>query len=50
MKILYMGTAAYDSIPAPFCTCRVCRNALKVGGKELRSRTQTLINDDLLIE
>ncbi len=50
MKLLYMGTAAAEGIPAMFCHCPLCVRARVLGGKNIRSRSQTLINDDLLID
>ena len=50
MKIKLLGTAACEGIPAMYCNCGVCMNSRKLGGKNLRARTQTLINDDLLID
>lgn len=50
MKIKYLGTAAAEGIPGMFCNCRVCRNALKVRGKEIKTRSQSLIDDKLLID
>ncbi|HZJ87418.1 MAG TPA: hypothetical protein VFC75_04260, partial [Erysipelothrix sp.] len=50
MKIKLYGTAAAEGIPALFCKCDVCEHAQRVGGKEIRSRSQSLINDDLLID
>lgn len=50
MKIKYLGTAAFEGVPALFCTCRVCRRSMELGGRNLRSRSQALINDDLLID
>ena len=50
MKIKYLGTGAYEGIPALFCDCDICRNAKKLGGKELRTRQQCLINDELLMD
>lgn len=51
MKLHYLGTAAAERVPAIFCQCRVCQYARQYGGKELRSQTQTLIDDgDLLID
>ena len=50
MKIKYLGTAAYEGIPALFCECETCKKSLKLGGKNLRTRSQALINDDLLID
>lgn len=50
MKIKYLGTAAAEAIPALFCTCETCREARKAGGREIRLRSQALINDNLLID
>ncbi len=37
-------------MPSPFCTCHVCTNARRVGGKNLRRRSSIIINDDLLVD
>ncbi len=50
MKIQIMGTAAYERVPAMFCTCAACEYARKNGGKAIRTQAQTLINDDLLVD
>ena len=50
MKLLCLGTAAAEGMPATFCNCKVCAQARKLGGKNFRARTQMLINDDLLID
>lgn len=50
MKVKILGTAACEGVPAMYCNCEVCVNARKLGGKNLRARTQTLINNDLLID
>lgn len=50
MKIEYLGTAAYEGVPSLFCNCRVCRRAKELGGRNLRSRSQALINDELLMD
>lgn len=50
MKIRYLGTAAYEGIPSLFCQCDLCKKARKLKGRNLRSRSQALINDDLLID
>lgn len=50
MKIQIMGTAAYERVPAMFCTCGACEYARRVGGKAVRTQAQTLINDDLLVD
>lgn len=49
MKIHYLGTAAAERIPALFCNCEVCNHARKFGGKNLRTQTQTLIDDGQLM-
>ena len=51
MKIHYLGTAAAERVPGIFCNCRICRYAREHGGKDLRTQTQTLIDDgELLID
>ena len=50
MKLKYLGTAAAEGIPGMFCNCRVCRNALKIRGKEIKTRSQALLDDKLLID
>ena len=50
MKITFLGTAAAEGFPAVFCNCEYCRTAKKLKGKNIRTRSQALINDDLLID
>ena len=50
MKITYLGTAAFEGVPALFCSCDVCEEARRLGGKNIRTRSQAVINDDLLID
>lgn len=50
MKILYLGTGASEGIPAMFCACDTCKRALKLGGRNIMTRSQMLINDNLLID
>ena len=50
MKIKFYGTGAGGGIPEIFCYCRVCEYARKHGGKEIRSRSQAVIDDCLGIE
>ena len=50
MEILYMGTAADERIPAMFCHCELCQKSLRLGGKNIRTRAQALIDDTLLID
>ena len=50
VKIKYLGTAAAEGFPALFCNCEFCRLARSLKGKNIRTRSQTIINDDLLID
>ncbi|MBE6592164.1 MAG: hypothetical protein E7646_09005 [Ruminococcaceae bacterium] len=50
MKLTYLGTAAAEGFPAVFCNCQYCQEARKLGGKNIRTRSQAIINDDLLID
>lgn len=50
MKLTYFGTAAAEGFPALFCNCAHCQEARRLGGKNIRSRSQALVNDDLLID
>lgn len=50
MKLKYLGTAASEGVPALFCNCKYCKKARKLGGKNIRTRSQTMINDDLLVD
>ena len=50
MKIQYWGTAAAEGVPGIFCDCEVCRLAREHKGRKIRTRSQLLINDDLLVD
>lgn len=50
MKIRILGSGGGEGFPAPFCSCEHCETARKMGGKSLRSLSQSIINDDLLID
>ncbi|MBO5904466.1 MAG: hypothetical protein J6Q64_03720 [Clostridia bacterium] len=50
MKITFLGTAAAEAMPATFCNCKYCTEARRLGGKNIRTRSQTLIDDSLLID
>ena len=45
----FLGTGAGEGTPDPFCKCRVCENARRVGGKEIRSRS-CFLADDVLVD
>lgn len=50
MKIQYLGTAAAEGIPAVFCDCDNCKKTRQLGGKNIRTRSQALIDEKLLID
>lgn len=50
MKITYLGTGAAEGVPAAFCHCAVCEEVRRRGGKELRTRSQVLIDDTFCID
>ncbi|MBQ5791771.1 MAG: hypothetical protein IIW19_03595, partial [Clostridia bacterium] len=50
MKLTYLGTAAAEGVPALFCDCPTCRYSRKHGGRNVRTRSQALIDDALLID
>lgn len=50
MKLQYLGTAAAEAIPAPFCQCSVCSNARVQGGRNIRTRSQALVDDCILLD
>ncbi|MEY8334464.1 MBL fold metallo-hydrolase [Lachnospiraceae bacterium 47-T17] len=50
MEIQYLGTAAAEGLPALFCGCDICNRARKAGGKEVRTRTQSIVDGRLLID
>lgn len=50
MKLKYLGTAAYEGFPGLFCECEACKQAEREGGKNIRTRTSMLINEDTLMD
>ncbi len=50
MEIQYLGTAAAEGLPALFCDCETCRKARVAGGKEVRTRTQAVVDRRVLID
>lgn len=50
MKLQFLGTAAAEGIPAIFCTCENCRKSWQAGGRNFRTRSQALVNDELLLD
>lgn len=50
MKIKFLGTAASEGIPNPFCRCDYCQKARASAGKDRRTHSSVLIDDALLID
>lgn len=50
MKFQYLGTAALEGIPASFCNCEVCKKERSAGGRHIRTRSQALVDDRILID
>ena len=50
MKIKFLGTAASEGFPGLFCNCDYCNKARELKGKNIRTRHQSIINDDLVID
>ena len=50
MKLKYLGTAAAEGFPAVFCACETCQKTWKLGGKNMRTRSQALVGQDMLID
>lgn len=50
MELQYLGTAAAEGFPGIFCDCDTCRKARKAGGKNIRTRSQAIIDKSLLID
>ncbi len=50
MKITFLGTAAAQGIPTPYCDCQTCMYARKFRGKNMRKRSSQMINEDLLVD
>ena len=50
MKVKVLGTAACEGVPAMFCNCENCVKVRELKGKNLRARTQTLIESDMLVD
>ena len=50
MKLKYLGTAAAEGVPAIFCECETCKYARENGGKDIRTRSQAIVDNTLLID
>lgn len=50
MKITYYGTGAAEGWPALFCRCESCEKARALGGRNIRTRSQALIDEGVLLD
>lgn len=50
MKLKYLGTGAAEGIPGLFCQCENCKKAVTLGGRNIRTRSQALVDDTLLLD
>ena len=50
MIIRYLGTGAAEGCPGVFCRCPACETARKLGGHNLRTRSQALVDDSILVD
>jgi len=50
VKVHFLGTAAFEGIPSLFCRCELCLKAKELGGKNLRTRTSVIVDEELKID
>ena len=50
MKLQYLGTAAAEGWPCVWCNCEFCQKARKLGGRNIRTRSQAIVDDELLLD
>jgi Metal-dependent hydrolases of the beta-lactamase superfamily I len=50
MKIQYLGTAAAEGWPAVFCSCPRCKRAKELGGKDIRTRSQAVLDEKIVFD
>jgi len=50
MQVKILGTGAAEGIPAVFCQCPICRHAHDAGGQNIRTRSGTLVDNDIMID
>jgi len=50
MRLTFLGTAAAQGYPDPFCACANCERARSLGGPSIRRRAAAIVNDDLLLD
>lgn len=50
MKLTYYGTSAGAGIPEIFCSCRVCEQARRERGRNIRTRSQAVLDGAISID
>ena len=50
MKYTFYGTAAAEAIPGIFCECEACKRAWKLGGRNIMTRSQSVVDGILGID
>ena len=50
MNLTILGSAASEGWPALFCTCEPCREARRLGGKDIRRRTSYRLGEQIQID
>ncbi|MDL2232193.1 hypothetical protein LJC63_01255 [Ruminococcaceae bacterium OttesenSCG-928-L11] len=50
MRLKYLGTGAGECVPGFFCDCPTCTRSAALGGRNIRTRFQALIDNKLLID
>ncbi|SEG43756.1 MBL fold metallo-hydrolase [Paenibacillus sp. UNC499MF] len=50
MKVHFLGSAASEGIPNPFCKCEVCEKTRSEKGKNIRTRSAAIVDDTMQID
>jgi phosphoribosyl 1,2-cyclic phosphate phosphodiesterase len=50
MELTFLGTAASEGYPVPFCACANCEQARVLGGPNLRKRSAAIVDGTLLLD
>lgn len=50
MDIHFLGTAASEGIPNPFCSCTICEQSRQTKGKNIRTRSAAIIDETMQID
>ncbi|WP_259619479.1 MBL fold metallo-hydrolase [Paenibacillus doosanensis] len=50
MKVHFLGSAASEGVPNPFCRCGVCEKARAAKGKDIRTRSAVIVDDTMQID